>query len=282
MAWPVTFESQNPTAAIDRWFVTNGVVAVGPVTFDLLTRGVAHGRIPANSFVRHESWKVWRRLEDIDGLSAVTRLKTIQELAGLSQNADMRASDPGNEPGPPMSHTELDVPANDAEVPPRSTMRPVAVDPVGVLANAQDLDDACLLALSTAVAASSAHVGLLHRVRPDLGATVTACVQGANAERLLGEKLAAHDPALAAADAGHTVMGEPRFGEAGRYIAGRIGRCVPNPRGVAMVPLTSGGALVAMLELGRRWRPFRAREIARVEDVVEALSERIVVMGWLE
>ncbi len=29
----------------DRWFVTNGVVAVGPVTFDLVLRGVAYGRI---------------------------------------------------------------------------------------------------------------------------------------------------------------------------------------------------------------------------------------------
>jgi hypothetical protein len=36
-----------------------------------------------------------------------------------------------------------------------------------------------------------------------------------------------------------------------------------------------------MIELGRSARLFRAREIARVEDVVEALAERIVVAGWL-
>src|SRR5262249_16506547 len=33
----------------DRWFVTNGVVAVGPISFDLLMRGAAHDRIPRGS-----------------------------------------------------------------------------------------------------------------------------------------------------------------------------------------------------------------------------------------
>ena len=165
MVLAVQMEASNPTAAIDRWFVTNGVVAVGPVTFDLLTRGVAQGRIPVNSFVRHESWKVWRRLEDIDGLSTVTRMKTVEQLAGISQSAEVRASSSDNEPTPPPERTET--PANDPEEAPRSTMRPVAVDPVGVLANAPDLDEALMLTLSTAVAAACAHVGLLHQVRRD-------------------------------------------------------------------------------------------------------------------
>jgi len=280
MVLAVQMEASNPTASIDRWYVTNGVVAVGPVTFDLLTRGVAQGRIPVNSFVRHESWKVWRRLEDIDGLSTVTRMKTVEELAGISQSAEARASSSDNEPTPPPERTET--PANDSEEAPRSTMRPVAVDPVGVLANAPDLDEALMLTLSTAVAAACAHVGLLHRVRRDLGVTVTACAQGAGAELLLGNRLAADDPVLAAAEAGHTVIAEPRLGDAGRYMVGRLARCVPNPRGLAMVPLVLHGGLVALIELGRRYRPFRAREVARVEDVVEALAERIVVMGWLD
>ena len=99
---------------------------------------------------------------------------------------------------------------------------------------------------------------------------------------MLGKRLATDDPVLAAAEAGHTVIAEPRFGDAGRYMVGRMSRCVPNPRGLAMVPLVLHGGLVALIELGRRYRPFRAREVARVEDVVEALAERIVVMGWLD
>jgi hypothetical protein len=42
------------------------------------------------------------------------------------------------------------------------------------------------------------------------------------------------------------------------------------------------GKLVAFFEIGRNSRPFRAREIGRVEDVIEALAERSVVMGWAE
>ncbi len=48
----------------DRWFVTDGLAAVGPVRLDLLARGVAAGRVPLDSFVRHEGWKVWRPLTD--------------------------------------------------------------------------------------------------------------------------------------------------------------------------------------------------------------------------
>jgi hypothetical protein len=49
-----------------------------------------------------------------------------------------------------------------------------------------------------------------------------------------------------------------------------------------MVPLLLYGNLVAIFEIGRAGRPIRAHELARVEDVVEALAERTVVMGWLE
>jgi hypothetical protein len=52
--------------------------------------------------------------------------------------------------------------------------------------------------------------------------------------------------------------------------------------GVAMVPLRLYGELVALFEVGRGGHPFRAREIARVEDVVEVLTERAVLMGWFE
>ena len=207
--------------------------------------------------------------------------ETVQHLAGISSSAEERASSAHNEAPPPPTSAELSRPRNDPEAPPPS-VRPVAVDPVGVLQSANDLDEALLLALSTAVTAAAAHVGLIHRVRLDLDATVTSFAHGPNAELLLGERLLPEDAALLAAQDGHTVVGEPQLGEAGRYIAGRIGRCVPAPRGVAMVPLRMHGRLAAMLEIGRRWRPFRAREVARAEDVVEALAERAIVMGWLE
>jgi hypothetical protein len=271
----------NPEVSLDadRWYVTNGVVAVGPVTFDLVTRGVAAGRIPPGSYVRHDAWKVWRKLEDLEAMSTSARQEQIELLANVSAAAEERASNPHHEAPPPPTTEDLEAPVSGARP---LSVRPVAVDPVGVLASALELDQAYLLALSTAVTAASAHVGLLHQVRADLGATVCAFAHGPDAEILLGERLAANDPSLLAAEAGNTIVGEPRLGEAGRYIAGRLARCLPGPRGIAMVPLRHNGRLVAIIELGRAARPFRAREIARVEDVVDVLAERIVVAGWLD
>jgi hypothetical protein len=52
-------------AAADRWYVSNGVTAVGPVNTDLLARGIEAGKVPLESFIRHEAWKVWRPLSEV-------------------------------------------------------------------------------------------------------------------------------------------------------------------------------------------------------------------------
>jgi hypothetical protein len=267
----------------DRWFVTNGVVAVGPVTFELVLRGVAFGRISSGSFVRHESWQVWRKLEEMESLSAVHRNRTVTELATASAGAEERArSSAFSEPPPPPTEEELSSRPLNLQPPPRKSFRPVSVDPVGVLAQAGELQEALLLTVSTAVAAASADVGLVHRVRGDLNAAVTVGGHGPGTELLLGERLAREDPTLSAARAGRSVLSEPLPGDVSRYIIGRIERCLPEPTSVAMVPLLLYGELIALFEIGRRLRPLRAHEVARVEDVVEALAERIVVMGWLD
>jgi hypothetical protein len=267
----------------DRWFVTNGVVAVGPVSFELLLRSVAQGRIPRGSFVRHDTWQVWRRLEDIGALSRDGRQRTIEDLALLSSSLELRAQGPLSEPPPPPSGQEIRASIAPGDSTPQSALhrlRPVSVDPVGVLEHATELRQALLLTLSTAVAAAAAEVGLVHRVRRDLGAVVVIGGHGSTTEHLLGERFNDADPTLAAAHAGHTVVSEPEFGENSRFILGRLGRCLPGARGVAMVPLLLYGELVAIFELGRALRPFRAREVARAEDVIEALAARSVVMGW--
>jgi hypothetical protein len=275
-------DGMNDAAPSDRWFVTNGVAAVGPVTFELLLRGVAHGRISTTSFVRHESWQVWRRLDELESLSAVHRRKTIEDLATASAGVEERARSVLSEPPPPPSGEELSSRPMNLEPAPRKSFRPVSVDPVGVLANAGELQDALLLTVSTAVAAASADVGLVHRVRGDLNAAVTVGGHGPGTERLLGERLADEDPTLRAARSGRTVLSEPIPGDVSRYIIGRVTRCLQQPASVAMVPLLLYGELVAIFEVGRKTRPFRAHEVARVEDVVEALAERTVVMGWLD
>ncbi len=279
----VTAMLPQTAQAGNRWYVTNGVVAVGPLDFELLTRGVARGRIPNGSLVRHESWKVWRPFEDIGALSDDARERVVVHFGNLSASVDERASGPSSVPPPPPDEVALeDEPSASGMRSSYHGLRPVAVDPVGVLSSAANLEEALLLALSTSVTAAGADVGLLHRVHRELGGAVTEFGHGPHVELLLGEKLLDTDPTLAAAHSGCTVVAEPRPGELGRYLAGRIGRCISSPRGLAMVPVLLFDELVGMLEIGRTGRPFRARELARVEDVVEALSARIVVAGWLE
>lgn len=266
----------------DRWFVTNGVVAVGPVSYELVLRGVAYGRIPAGSFVRHESWQVWRRLEDIEAQSAGNRRQTIEDLAQHSAAVEKRARSRFSEPPPPPSGAEFSSRTRNIDRAARQSFRPAAVDPVGVLASASDLSEALLLTVVTAVTAAAADIGLVHRVRADIGAAITVGGHGVSTEQLLGERLNAEDPTLVAARGGHSVLTEPQCGEVGRHMLGRLTRCSSDIKTVAMVPLLVYGELVAIFEVGRKSRPFRAREIGRVEDVVEALAERSVVMGWAE
>lgn len=266
----------------DRWFVTNGIVAVGPVTYELVLRGVAYGRIPAGSFVRHESWQVWRRLEDIEAQSPGNRRQTIEALAQHSAAVESRARSIFSEPPPPPSGAELSSRTGSIDRAPRQSFRPAAVDPVGVLSGSTELEGALLLSVVTAVTAAGADLGLVHRVRTDIGAAITVGGHGIATEHLLGERLTADDPTLSAARGGHTVLTEPQCGEVGRHMLGRMTRCAADIKSVAMVPLLVYGELVALFEVGRKSRPFRAREIGRVEDVVEALAERSVVMGWAE
>src|SRR5690242_16621714 len=107
---PSNFASELPsrdTAApssaqrTDRWFVTNAVVAVGPISFELLMRGAAHRRIPTGSFVRHESWQVWRRLDEIGSLPPDGREQTVEDLASRSAGMESRASNPLESVAPP-------------------------------------------------------------------------------------------------------------------------------------------------------------------------------------
>ncbi|HEY0464163.1 MAG TPA: GAF domain-containing protein [Polyangiaceae bacterium] len=266
--------------ASDRWFVANGIVALGPVSFELVLRGVAYGRIPAGSFVRHESWQVWRRLEDIEGQSAGNRRQIVAELGQHSAAIEKPPLDDASQPAAAKASAELRSRTDNVARAPRQSFRPAAVDPVGVLADASELSEALLLTVVTAVTAAAADFGLVHRARDGV-ATITVGGHGPGTEHLLGERLATDDPTLIAARGGHSVLTEPQCGEVGRHLLGRMTRCSSEVKSVAMVPLLVYGELIAVFEVGRKSRPFRAREIGRVEDVVEALAERSVVMGWV-
>jgi hypothetical protein len=266
----------------DRWLLTDGVAAIGPVPFDSVRRLVADGRVSSEAMVRHYSWRVWRSAEEISNLSLAHREETVRNLAEICAGLEARAATSRSTPPPPPESESLEPSACESERPVRSSVRPVCVDPVGILTASHSLADAMLLAVSTAAATAQADVGLLHRVHAELAAVVTTGGHGPGVEMLLGEKVLESDPSLAAARRGLTVLAEPQPGQVGRFILGRLARCIPTPRGAVMIPLLLRGELLANFEFGRHDRPFLVREVARMQEVIEALAERIVLMGWLD
>jgi hypothetical protein len=266
-------------ALTDEWYVTDGVVAEGPVPFHRLASDVARGRTSKRAFVRHGSWSIWQRFEQIGRLDEHDRRAQVRRLGEICAAADERARNPASAPSPPLSQR-----VRRRSTPPPSSMpatRPSLVNPVGVLSRAASFREALQLALSTALAASRADAGLAHGFHDDLEHFVTVHAIGDGAESQLGNRLACDDPSVVSARHGDTIVAEPEPGLAGRHVAGRFAPLLDEVVGAAMVPVLAFGRLHAMIEVARQDAPFCAREIARIEDIVEALSARGVVAGWL-
>src|SRR6188768_4550610 len=194
-----------PTCA-PEWLVCNGGVTVGPVRTDLLLRGVIHGRVPSTALVRQTGWQNWRELAKI------------REVSALSRVLDRRV---------------------DEALPEPSSLRESAE----AVAQAADAGEALLIALHAAAQATSATVGLAHRIREPLLLPTTSCAYGASSERL-GEVLPWFDPAVALA-------------------------------GLAVLPIMVGGELCAMLELGRSDHPFRSSDSAELSEFVTQVASAL-------
>ncbi len=266
----------------DEWFVTNGVVAEGPVPFDAVLRGMAGNRISRASLLRHVTWSVWRRIDELETLTLAERAALIVELASWSAGIAQRACARLSEPPPPASAPQQCASSTSAEITRRSSVRPAAVNPVGVMSQSRSLDEALLLTLSTSIMAASAHLGLVCRVTGDGQGAITVAAQGQSMEAWLGCYIGSDDPTLEAARRGRTILGENPGGPVTQRLMLRLGHNNMEPLGVAMVPVRRGETLLAWIELAQLWRPFSARELGRVEDVADALVERVVVQGWLD
>lgn len=265
----------------DSWYLTNGIFTTGPTPFDNIIRLVAEGKVARTASVRHASWNVWKRYEDLESLDTLVLWHLVERLAQASSNALPRPPLDVTAETPAPTSEDLAHPGQPRSIA-RSSIRPVAVDPVGVLGQAHGIEEALLLTLSTAVAASTANLGVVHRYHHQFNTAVTTCAQGSGVERLLGLRLSDSDPSLLAAHAGTTVLGEPILGDVGKCIARRLTQGGSVPVGVAMVPVRLFDTLVAIIELAQNRRPFTAREVSRVEDIADVLAERLVVNGWFE
>lgn len=284
----------------DRWYLTNGTTAVGPVNLDLIARGIESGRVPLESFVRHEAWKVWRPLS---------------EFALVVEPEDGPPSDDTPLPrfllpipagGDLDGLSDLDFPAEPASDDITAPARPSTPSercPSDALAGAAGFEAALQLALAEAVRLSRSEVGLIHRLDGDAAhavAGVGPVGDGAGATCTpvpCDLRIPVLDAAVVAACAHQRVISEPTPGPAGHATLRRLGRRGVQPEHALMFPiggaraqtpssdrLATGsaprrGRPAAMLELGKR-TAFAASEVADVESLVAALADEIRLRGW--
>lgn len=225
-----------------EWLVCNGGVTVGPVRTDLLLRGVIHGRVPSSAWVRQTGWENWRELS------------RIREASALSRVLDRRVDDLAGEP---------------------STLP----DGADAVARATDIGEALLLALHVTAQATSATVGLAHRVRQPLLLPTTSCLFDAPSERL-GEVLPWFDPAFALARSGRArvMSGAGERGSVQQAVAARLSPELPLA-GIAVLPIMVNGQLFAMLELGRSDHPFRTTDSVELADFMEDVAVVLARLG---
>jgi len=226
--------------------VWSGEQVQGPMNTATLLQGVSHGEVPDHSLVRGHIWSEWRELPRIREVQALQRMKT-------------RIGPHWHPPSgwlPPW-------PGDEAE---HNTARTLSI--------AVSELETLLLALHAAVQETGAHLGLVHRFRPQDGVFATVFTHGPSLNVLEGEAVPGHDAAGAAALRGRGVVGHRGLGSAQRSIVERLGRSSAELHGVAMFPLRAGGRTFAMIELGRSDHPFRTCDKQRLAGVRRAAEHR--------
>jgi hypothetical protein len=241
----------EPAAGPDRWYVTNGTKAVGPVNSDLLARGIEAGKVPLSSFVRHEGWTGWRQLSEL-----MTGVYVDETPIPISTEPRRDTDDVAASARPPREDESL---------------------PADAFAGASDLKEAMLLLLAASVQQTGASAALIHEVR--LEEAIVTCAHGERMFEALGARTSLLDPAVLAAAAGATVVAEPEPGPAGRRTLVRLAQLGAPVAAAVMLPIRPYGCLHAILELGR-FEAFRPREIAQTEALVEAFVATIEAAGW--
>ncbi len=246
----------------DEWYVTDGATAVGPVTLELLGRGLDAGKVPADAFVRHASWNGWRDLSDLsehDPSFDPRRTFNVLPAARVPQPKVPRETLPSID-------LEDDL---EEELVPEGEAAPFD--------GATDVSEALLLWMATVVERVGASAALVHRAHGD--AAIVACSHGPRMFEMLGEPLHQSDPILFAAKQGRTVLAEPVPGVGGRAIKKRLSRLGARVEAAFMVPVHIDGKLIALVEAGRM-KPLRAADVAEVEALADALIEAVERLGW--
>lgn len=272
-----SFKSLVETAVgnTDRWYVSDGATAIGPVALDLITRGIQEGRVPAESYVRHEAWRVWRPVWEVteprvpmatDSAAPTQPYQPYQQAA-----ADTLTSTEA------LTDASMEVPTDDITLPGRPLL-PEEISPADALEGAADISDALHLLLNAAVFHLHADAALLHRTN-GTGAVVQYA-HGTFSRSMIGVEIGFTDPVLAVARLGAVIVAEPSPGPAGQALVERLLQLGVSCDAATMHPILVGGHLVAMLEVGRRGHPLRANDLVILEKLVDAFVSRSQMGVW--
>lgn len=71
-----------------RWLVSNGSNVVGPVSTDLLLRGLECGKVPADCWIRDKDWDSWREAHQIREVRSWSRSQLGDEEGDPEELAD--------------------------------------------------------------------------------------------------------------------------------------------------------------------------------------------------
>ncbi len=239
--------------AADRWYVTTGNEAVGPVNLDLLARGVEAGKVPLGAFVRHEGWKVWRPLVEL-------AIVLDDDEPGDAITRDL--TDDISEAGRPSTPSDF--------------------APVDAIDGAADRREALVLLMTAAVVRCGADAVIVHEIDDECAAAV--CAHGPSRREALGMRTPRFDPAVVAATAGVLVVEpDPAHEEgsarrppapAGASLVARLSRLACPIEGALLIPIRTHDRVTGMIEIGRR-APFDPEEIASLAALVDALAHKL-------
>ena len=257
--------AERAVGGADRWYVSDGATAVGPVGLDLIARGIQEGKVPLESYVRHEAWRVWRPVWE------VTELNSVQPTDSAT-------------PTPPYQHhsstfraPESFTPTDDITLPGRPLL-PEEIAPADALEGAADISDALHLLLNAAVLHLRADAALLHRV--DDGGAIVHFAHGPFARTMIGFETDSSDPVIDAAHMGRVIMAEPTPGPAGQALVERLLHVGVQCDCATMQPILVAGRLIAVLEVGRKGPHLRASELVILENLVDAFVSRTEAGVW--
>ena len=238
----------DPTAEPPRggalWYVTNGEIVIGPVGTNLLLRGIAAGRVPDIARVWRHPWKDWRFL---GAVREVRALRRAQARLGPTWSPPLSWSPP-----PPTS---------------------AVVGATRWISHAEDEQEVVGLTLQAAVRELRASNGLAHRPERAMGALVTRSVIGEDVADRLGTPVSAYDRAMRMARMGASILDRRNLHTEAFASLDRLDQVNAPTSGVALAPIYFGARLVAILEIGKRERPFRASDRALLRSFTRVASQ---------